>query len=705
MTIVFTPEIDSSLLNFSFGPRLPMILQSENADCGLACLAMLCGYHGFETDIQQLRQRYTISSHGTGLSNLIAISNSLKLVSRALRVEMSCIEDLSLPCIVHWDLNHFVVLKRIKKGRFEIHDPAKGARVLSSDEFGKHFTGVALETLPGVDFKKGKERRRVRLSSFWSTIVGLHGCLFQILLLSLVLQLAAIVSPIYMQTVVDDVVLRNDRDLLLALALGFAMLIFIEVGVSSLRQFITVSLSSRLNIQMGSNLFRHLIRLPVDFFQKRHVGDIVSRFGSVDEIRNLLSSGLVSSIVDGILVIVTLTVMFIYSVQLTVFVLAVVFIYILIRLMLFRPLRILTEESIFAGAKLDSSFLESVRAIQTIKLFEREAQRQNQWQNRLAEKINKDIRIARLRTFHGAANGLLFGLENIVVIYFAAVATMDNSISLGMFFAFMSFKGRLVESTEGLINNLFQLKMLGLHLDRLSDIVFTKPESVNDSKAVLGAKQVLRGAVEVKDLAYRYGTGETWAFGPINFSLEPGESLAITGPSGAGKTTLLKCIMGLLAASRGEVRCDGVPIQRIPSFRRNVASVMQDDLLLSGSIAQNISCFDHEEDFDRVVWAAQMACVHDEILRMPMQYNTLVGDMGMGISGGQRQRIQIARAMYRGGAILFMDEATSHMDQCNEDKINQNIAGLNITRIVVAHRSKSLRNCDRLLDISDLSGY
>ncbi|WP_078083285.1 peptidase domain-containing ABC transporter [Microbulbifer mangrovi] len=693
------------LLSFSASRCLPVILQTEAAECGLVCLAMIAGFHGYQTDLASLRCRFSISSHGTNLKTLMDMAGRLNLAGRALRLEMEHLEQLQLPCVLHWDMNHFVVLKSAQGKKITIHDPAIGERVLDREEFSGHFTGVALELTPTEEFQTGEDRQRLKLGHFWSRVSGLKRSLVQVLLLSLLLQLFAVVTPFYMQTVVDDVILRSDESLLLVLAMGFGLLLLIQTGTNALRQWVILFISSRLNIQMAANLFRHLIRLPMSYFSTRHMGDVVSRFGSLSKVRELLTTGLIAAVVDGVMALITLIAMFFYDLKLTLLVLGVVLLYAALRLLLYRPLRLLTEEYIVAMAKHDSHFMESVRAIQTVKLFQRENDRQGQWQNRLADAVNKDIRISRWNIGFDTINRLLFGMENLLVVYFAATAVMGNLISVGMLYAFMSYKTRFVESMDALILKWIELKMLGLHLDRLSDIIFTSTEKFDEQSALPfesgPATEPLKGKIEVRNLSFRYGEAEAPAFTGLNFTIEVGETVAITGSSGCGKTTLLKCLMGLLEPAEGEVLIDGKPLKRVPNFRQQIAGVMQDDQLLAGTIADNIACFEPKPNLHRIVECAQMACIHEEILKMPMQYNTLVGDMGTSLSGGQKQRIVLARALYREPRILFMDEATSHLDVASESLVNDHVRSLAITRVLVAHRPETVKSAGRQIKLSE----
>ncbi|WP_075187340.1 peptidase domain-containing ABC transporter [Teredinibacter haidensis] len=698
-----------ALLKFGSSYRLPMILQTEMAECGLACLGMIVGYYGYDTDIMNLRRRYSISSKGVNLKNIMNMAAGLHLAPRALRIEPEHLNHVQLPCIAHWGLNHFVVLKAVKKNKMVVHDPALGVRHLDKEEFNKEFTGVILELSPTKEFELGEEKQLLKLSDFWSRIVGLKRNLTQVLMLSLMLQLFALMAPFYMQIVVDYVIPSRGESFLIALALGFFLLMIVQIATNTLREFVILHIANRLSMQMSSNLFRHLIRLPIEYFEKRHMGDIVSRFGSLGHVRNLLTYSIVAAIIDGVMAVITLIAMFLYSSQLSFIVLGVVALYGVFRWVFFRPFKMLTEERIIAGAKENSHFMESIRAIQTIKIFQRENDRQAQWLNSLAAVINRDIRIANWGIGYGVINSFLFGLGSILIIYFAAISVIEGVLSLGMVYAFMSFQGRFVSAMDSLISKWVDLKMLDVHLGRLADIAFTPSENIDrhsiiDKQNVLGedsySLQKIAGKIEVRDLSYRYSEHEPNVFKNISFTVQPGESVAITGPSGCGKTTILKCLMGLLKPTEGEILIDDIPLKNILHYRSQIAGVMQEDQLLNGDMAENISCFSTELQMDEVHKSARMACIHDDVLKMPMQYNTLVGDMGSSLSGGQKQRIVLARALYSQPRILFMDEATSHLDLGNESVINDNVKSLDITRITVAHRGETINSADRIINMN-----
>ncbi|MBU2864176.1 peptidase domain-containing ABC transporter [Reinekea forsetii] len=682
---------------------LKLILQTEISECGLACVGMIAGHYGYVSDLSNLRNQFKISSQGTNLKQLMDISAKLELAGRALQLDLADLSKLQLPCILHWDMNHFVVLKAVGKNKVTVLDPAIGEVTYSHTEFSAHFTGIALELTPTAKFERKEVRQKLTLSHFWQRIFGLKRNIITIVALSFLLQLFAVVAPFYMQTVVDDVLLRNDGSLLLVLALGFGLLMLLQTATDTLRSFVILHLSTKLNYQMAANLFRHLIRLPLDYFEKRHIGDVVSRFGSLQSVKDLLTTGLVSSIVDGVMAVITLTAMFIYSVKVALVVLVIAGLYTLLRFALYRPFRRLSEESIIAHAKEDSNFMESVRAIQTVKLFQRENDRQNLWQNKYTEALNTDVSVAKWGIAYETLNSLLFGIENIVVIYLLATSVMGNLMSLGMLYAFMSYKNQFVARMDGLIDMLIEFKMIGLHLDRLADITFTEAEDVDRHTANLQHLSDVKGSIEVKNLTFRYSETDDSIFENISFRIPAGQSAAIVGPSGCGKTTLLKVMMGLLKPNSGQVLVDGVDITKRDDYRTQIAAVMQDDQLLSGSVADNIACFDPKLDFEKIALCAQKAAVHEDILKFGMRYNTLVGDMGTSLSGGQKQRVILARALYREPKLLFLDEATSHLDVERESVVNSNIKKMDVTRIIVAHRPETIKSADVAINMGQLN--
>jgi ATP-binding cassette, subfamily B, bacterial CvaB/MchF/RaxB len=679
--------------------KIPDVRQSEAAECGLACLTMIAAYYGQRTDLASLRRRYPVSLKGMTLVDLIEAAQRIGLVGRALRLEPENLARLRLPAILHWDMSHFVVLKRVSpNGRIVIQDPALGERRLRAGEASNHFTGVALEVTPAAGFQPGGRIIKQRLVDLIGSTRGLASPLVQTLVLSIILQAYVLTGPFYMQLAVDEGVVNDDRGLLWVLAFGFGLAMLFNAVAGLLRSRILVYLQSRAAFDIGSGLFAHLLRLPLAFFERRHVGDLVSRFGSIEPIRNLLAEGLISALVDGAMAVLTAGMVFLYSARLGLVVLVALLLYGVLRLTFYRMFRQRSLDLVHARARENSTFIETARAIQSIKIFNRESGRKALWSNRYAEVMATNASVERLKGGFKAMNDVVFGVENLAVIYLGALAVLDGRMTIGMLFAFVAYKQQFVDKAVHLIERAIEFRMLDLHLERLADITQAEPEPGQD---LASYRPPPVGRIEVRNLSFRYGPSDGFVFENVDFVVEPGDYLAIIGPSGGGKTTLMKVMLGLLEPTGGEVLIDGLPLGTFGAraFRDHVGVVMQDDQLLSGSIADNICFFDHQCDHAHMRHCAELACVHDDIMRMPMSYDSLIGDMGSSLSGGQRQRILLARALYRRPRLLFMDEGTSHLDTMIEARVNTAIRGLGLTRIIIAHRPETIASASRRITI------
>jgi ATP-binding cassette subfamily B protein RaxB len=685
------------------GSRLPDIRQAETAECGLACLAMVTGYHGRHVDLATLRRRHPISVRGASMRSVMTTAAELGMAARPLRLEMDHLREIKTPAILHWNMDHFVVLRRAGRNGIDIHDPASGARHYSYAEAGRHFTGVALELTPTQEFSPNRERSRVRLRDVVIWPMGGGLCLLQALLLSVLLQAYVIASPFYMQIAMDDAVAQNDHDLLAVLALGFATFLLINVGAGLLRSLALVHLQTGLAYELSAAVLRHLLRLPLDYFEKRRTGDLLSRFAATDPIRDMLTEGVMSAAVDGVMAMLMAVLIFVYSPTLACVVIPSLLICIVLRIVTYRALRARALTSLQAKARETGTFVETLRAIQTIKIFNRENERCGLWTNCRIEVLNADAAVARLKAVFRSVNELVFGIENILVIYLGASAVLNGGMSVGMLFAFMSYKMQFIDKAARFVEKAIEFRMLDVQLERLADIVGSEPEPDLARPAVPEAyRRALVGSVEIRDLSFRYGDDEPYVFENASFSISAGEYVAITGPSGGGKTTLIKVILGLLHATSGEILIDGIPLRQfgIRAFRDQIGVVMQDDQLMSGSVADNICCFDETFELNWMQTCAETAGIHDEIMRMPMGYNSLIGDMGTFLSGGQKQRILLARALYRRPRVLFMDEGTSHLDVALEQRVNAAIKALGLTRIIIAHRPETIASASRVLTVS-----
>ena len=686
-------------LSFGLGRTLPIALQTEASECGLACLVMVSNYHGFRTDLATMRRLFLISIKGTTLSHLMGMAQAVGFTTRPVKLELEDLKDLRRPCILHWNFNHFVVLKEVGARHVVIHDPAMGVRKLSFEEVSAAFTGVALELWPNPGFKQVTFKQSVKLRDMMGHVTGLYRSMGQVLLLALALEVFALVSPFYMQWVVDHVLVSADRDLLTTLALGFGLLVFMQQAISTVRAWVIMHMSTTLNVQWRANLFAHLIRLPVDFFEKRHLGDVVSRFGAIDQIQHTLTSTFVEAILDGVLTVATLAMMFLYSPTMAWIAIGAMLLYGLGRWAWFRPLRNATEEQIVHAAKQQTHFIETVRGVRALKLFQRLDERQNSWLGLFVEQVNADLRTQKLQVMYRLLNGLLFGVERILIVWLGAKLVMDGAFTIGVLLAFIAYKDQFVSRVSGLIDRLVEMRMLHLQGERLADIALAEqePEVVDTmSKQEL---EKLPANIVIQGLRYRYADGEPWVLDGVDLEIAEGESVAIVGPSGCGKSTLMNVMLGLRPFKEGQVWVGGQPLSKLglSHLRNMVGTVMQDDVLFAGSIADNIAFFDQQVEIAWVEECARKAAVYEDIAAMPMGFNTLIGDMGAALSGGQKQRILLARALYKKPKILFLDEATSHLDVAREAMVNEAIQALDMTRVIIAHRPETIASAKRVI--------
>jgi ATP-binding cassette subfamily B protein RaxB len=680
-------DIAARGLNF-FRRRVPLVMQTEAAECGLACLAMIAGHHGLETDLQTLRRDHAVSLKGSTLKSLIDIADSMNLAARPLRVELSALAQVRLPAVAHVDFNHFVVITAVNRDSVVLNDPARGVRRLPLTEFSKNFTGIVLELTPTPSFIRRRSLERFSIWSIVGAARGLRGALIRLIALALAFEVFALAMPWLTQLTVDEVLVSADRDLMTVLALGFALLVLIQTAISALRGWLLLHLTSTLSLQVLTQLFSHLLRLPLAFFEKRHVGDLLSRFASMDAIQRTLTGSSLEVLIDGVLAISMFIVMAIYSVPLTLVVLLVALLYAVLRWALFRPMREAVNEQLVFAAQQQTHFIESLRGIQAIKLHMGEADRLSRWQNAVVDTLNASIRAQSLTLTYKTASFALFGLENVLIVWLGAREVMAGGFSVGMLLAFFAYKLVFVTRLSNLIDKFTEFRLLDLHAERVADVAL----AAGEVRGQAPAPDLSKATWVVENLGFRYGPHDPFIFRNVSFTVDPGDSVALTGRSGAGKTTLAKVVVGLLPPTEGRVLIDGLDIRDIEpsSLRSQLAAVMQEDYVFAGSISDNVSLFDPEADAARVLESLRQAALAEEVGRMPMGVDSLVGNMGSTLSGGQRQRLLLARALYRKPKFLLLDEATSALDSEREQAVNQVVKNLGITTLLIAHRDSTV---------------
>ncbi|WNK47368.1 peptidase domain-containing ABC transporter [Pantoea agglomerans] len=685
--------------------RIKLHLQAESAECGLACIAMVLSHYGYQIDLPTLRERFPITSRGVNLKQLINISSKLETISRPLRLELEDLDKLRLPCILHWNLNHFVVLKKIKKNEAIVLDPARGEIKLTLEKISRHFTGVALELYPGERFKTGYFKKKTTFRELVGKEANIKGKIIKILALSFLIQTLILISPFFSQILIDNVIKYKNYEILNTITIFFILILMFNVSLNIYRGLMSIHFSNTISIDISTRLFHHLMGLPVSFFYKRNLGDIISRFESLKVIKKFITNGFVEVIVDGVLTIILLSFMLSYNSQLSLIALGITILYTFIRGLLYRLYRKASEINLNDIANENSHFIESVRTIQSIKMAGNSGLRESQWLNKLINSINSGMKLGQINIYLVSTNQLVTGLEAIIILYIASLQIINGTTTIGMMFAFIAYKTMFTNRYRDFIEKIMELKLLYLHLERVSDVTQTERENLlPDNRYGTGAQDVTKMDIEMKGISYAFSSIEAPLFKNLNLTIKEGMITAIIGPSGCGKSTLLKIMMGLLIADSGVVLFGGVDIRAygIEKYRDNISVVLQSDELFSGSIGDNISGFSATKDYVLIENCSVLASIHNDIMKMPMGYDTVVGDVGSHLSGGQKQRILLARALYKQPKILFLDEATCQLDYDNENVVLKSLLKLDITVIIISHRKETTQIADEVIDFNRL---
>jgi len=677
--------------------RFRLRFQSETAECGLACVAICLDVLGAPAVMAELRQKFPVSTRGLNVRQVADLCAANSLIVRAVRCEVVELKELTTPAIIHWNFNHFVVfLGKTLLGNIRIVDPAVGERVVSEREFSRCFTGVALEVSPAADFQKRKERSPLSIWSMLPLRGGVAAALVQAVFLTIILQAYVIASPFFVQLAVDEAALKSDFDLLAVLAIGFGLFALVNSVAEGLRGFVLQRASSLLGWGITTRLFHHMLRLPLQWFQRRRLADTLTRFDSVEPIRMLVANGFVAAVLDGALGLALLVMMFLYSPMLAFIVFAFTAMLSIFKISTSSILMRYSADVLMCQISEKGKRIETLRAMQTIKVFGGESAREREWAGKFGETIKAQEEAAHVSIFIRGVQSITTSAELVIIVYFGARLAIEGAFSVGMLYAFLSYRQQFSARTLAFVDQLVAWRLLDMHSDRIADIALHRREIGVDNQLTEGVR--IDGSIDASDLRFRYAPQEKDILCGVNFRISPGELVAISGPSGEGKSTLLKVIIGLYHPTSGEILYNGIPLHSLgPSVRSFFGVVMQDDELLSGSIGENVSFFDDSPDVERIWECLGLAEMREEVASMPMQLHTPIGDMGSSLSGGQRQRLLLARALYRRPCVLFLDEATSHLDVERERRIHESLKKLSITRILITHRPSTMRLADRVL--------
>ncbi len=687
-------------LQLSGAGRLPVVRQSTVAECGLACVAMIASYFGSPEDIVSLRRRFGAPLTGATLRFLVRTSEALGLAPRAVRCELSEIRRLRAPCVLHWQLDHFVVLAGVSRRHLVLHDPARGRVRVSWREADRKFTGVALEALPTKGFRRAPRLRRLHLPDLLEFDRDFAMPLAATLLFAFLSEALLLAAPFYLQIVIDQVLLRGDDRLLGALLIGFSLLAVFQVLAAALRRLLTQFLSQATAFGLASRIMRHLLQLPVAYFRARRLGDIQQRMQTVSRVQAFVTESAPALLVDTVFLVFVTALMFSYDAALTGTVIGAAAAYVLWRIAVLRVSLEQARAQVRAEAVSQTHLLESLRAVQSIKLLGGEFDRTRGWQDRLADRINAQIRVGNLQIADNGIRQAVFQGLHLAVVFVLATRVLGGEMTVGMLSAFVAYAGMFVARTGSVVGRAFEYFLLRVPLDRLADIVFNEHE---DCRAPDGELPRLAGDIRLAGVSFAYEDGSRRILDGLDLFAGNGEFVAVRGRSGCGKSTLLRLIAGIESPTRGAIYYDGRPAGDWPPavLRRQLGTVFQDDSLVAGSIAENIALFDAEPDHERIRHAARLAVIDTDIESLAMAYETRIGDLGSALSTGQVQRILLARALYRRPRLLLLDEFTNGLDEDTERLVLATLRRLSVTRIVVTHSPIVLRAADRVIDLDD----
>jgi ATP-binding cassette subfamily B protein RaxB len=651
---------------------------------------MVANYLGVGADLVELRRRHPPSLGGATLKSITAVCDDLRLSTRAVTCRVSELRSLRTPCLLHWRFNHFVVLKSVGRDHLVIHDPARGVVRDSFERAMDAFTGVALEVSRGSGFRKSRPPPKLRLSGLLPLEAGIGRKLSAGLVLALICEMLVLASPFYLQAVIDQVLGKGDYLLLNTLAVGFGVLLLFQVIANTMRQLTFQYLSQVSVFDITARVLHKLLRLPLTYFRNRDLGDVQHRVQSLRRVQNFIVHSAPALVLDVLFVILIMGLMTVYEPHLTILAIAATLTWCLWRAMMF-PLRLrLSSDIATSESSLQTHFLETLRAVQTIKMTNGEAARQSEWRDLFANGINEKIRAGNLVILDGALRQMLFQGVRVVAIYILAKRGLNGQMSIGMVSAFVAYLGMFITRANGIVDRVIEYKLLEVPLNRLADIVFNDEEPAGHGKSTRAASA---HEIELKEVAFSYAPSEPWILKSCSCRIAESSFIAIAGCSGMGKSTLLRLIAGVEALSVGRILVGGTEISdwHLHSLREEMATVFQDDCLLRGSIAENIAVFERSIDLGRVRRAAQDACIDTEIESLSMGYETRICDLGSTLSKGQVQRILLARAFYRKPKLLLLDEATSGLDVQLEKRVIDTISRLDMTRVVITHSDQMLQ--------------
>jgi len=675
--------------------EIPFVQQLSATECGAACLGMVLAYYGKHVPLSEIRDVTGVSRDGANALILLRAARWYGLRGRGVKVELAALRYLEKGAILHWEFAHFVVFERLRKDGVEIVDPACGPRFVSMEEFGRSFTGVALTLNPADDFQPMPDRKPA-VWTYVKYIIGQSGLVSRIAIISILLQLFALAMPVLTGLLVDGVVPHGDHHLLNILGIGLLALVLFHFLAMLVRSHLLLYLRTHLDMQMTLGFLDHLASLPFAFFQQRPGGDLMMRVNSNSTIREMLTSSALSGLLDGALASLYLAILLVASPAMGALVVMLGLLQAVIFLLSYRRYQELMSQDLQTQSKAQSYLVQVLAGIETLKASGAENHAVEQWSNLFVDELNVSLKRGRLSaTVDSLISTLRLG-SPLLVMWFGGLQVLSGNLSLGTMLALNALASGFLSPISTLVSTALQFQLLRSYIERIDDVMKATPEQ-NQTK--VSRVERLSAEIELEKVSFSYGPLAPTGLRHVSVKIAPGQKIAIVGRSGAGKSTLAKLMLGLYQPSSGRILYDGLDLAGLDvhSVRQQCGIVTQRSYLFGATIRENIALKDPSIPMSEIVEAAKLACIHDDIVAMPMGYETLLIDGGGSLSGGQRQRVALARALVHAPRILLLDEATSELDTITESQVHRNLVALRCTRIVIAHRLSTIRDADLIL--------
>jgi ATP-binding cassette subfamily B protein len=681
--------------------RVPVLLQMSAVECGAACLAMILRYYGRKTSISEVSERVGVGRDGLSALGIVKAARDYGLRVRAISLKDNDFRGVNLPAIIHWQFNHFIIVERWSPTSVDVVDPATGARRIPAAEFDASFTGVVITLEPGVQFVRSTNSQAITIGTYaLEYIKRAPMVLVQVLIASIVLQGIGLLFPLLTDVVVDQVIPDKVSDILPLLGIGIVVILVAQLITMLLRDALLVYLQTRIDTRIMPSFFERLLMLPQSYFQKRSSGDILTRIESNTIVRDIISNQLVSTVLDGGLVIFYLMILFAESPIFGAVVLVVAIFQAIILLCTNKPIRDLNRRELEAAGKTQGYVAEALAGITTLKAAGAEQRAFARWINLFFDELNTTTRLNYLSSTIGSFLTTLSTLAPLVLLWIGTMQVINGTMQVGTMLALNALASSFLTPVTSLVSSGQQLQIVHSHLERIADVLDAQPEQ--DIQRVQQPPR-LTGRIHLEHVSFRYDPNSPYVLKDISLDVEPGQKIAIVGRTGSGKSTLGQLLLGLCLPTEGEILYDGIPLRFLnyQAVRAQFGVVMQNSAVFSGSIRENIAFNVPDSGLERIVQAAHIAGIHNDIMQMPMGYETYVSEGGSALSGGQRQRIAIARAVAANPAIMLLDEATSALDVITERTVEQNLHNLGCTQIIIAHRLSTVRNANRILVLNE----